>query len=68
MDILLIQMKEITEERTYEGNIKTFSQARDCKMVKPTIKQTTLDDSRMDLLDLQLLKYPRKITRCCKAY
>jgi hypothetical protein len=41
--------REITEERTYEGNIKSVFQGETERLydsVKPTIKQTTLDDSR----------------------
>ena len=41
--------REITAERTYEGNIKsvfTGETERLYDSVKPTIKETTLDDSR----------------------
>jgi hypothetical protein len=41
--------REITEERTYEGNIKSVFQGETERLydsVKPTVKQTTLDDSR----------------------
>lgn len=55
--------REITSERTYEGNIKsvfTGETERLYDSVKPTIKQTTLDDSRNGFVGSSITNVPKE--------
>ena len=55
--------REVTEERTYEGNIKsvfTGETERLYDSVKPTIKQTTLDDSRNGFVGSSITQVPKE--------
>tara|TARA_B100001287_G_C22659788_1_gene519725 strand:+ start:273 stop:1925 length:1653 start_codon:yes stop_codon:yes gene_type:complete len=53
--------REITEERTYEGNIKSVFLGETERLydtVKPTIKETTLDDSRNGFVGSSITEVP----------
>ena len=53
--------REITEERTYEGNIKSVFTGETERLydeVKPTVKQTTLDDSRNGFVGSSITRVP----------
>ena len=55
--------REVTEERTYEGNIKsvfTGETERLYDSVKPTIKETTLDDSRNGFVGSSITQVPKE--------
>ena len=55
--------REVTEERTYEGNIKsvfTGETERLYDSIKPTIKQTTLDDSRNGFVGSSITSVPKE--------
>jgi hypothetical protein len=55
--------REVTEERTYEGNIKsvyTGETERLYDSVKPTVKQTTLDDSRNGFVGSSITQLPEE--------
>ena len=55
--------REVTEERTYEGNVKsvyTGAVERLYDSVKPTIKQTTLDDSRNGFVGSAITRLPEE--------
>jgi hypothetical protein len=55
--------REVTTERTYEGNIKsvfTGETERLYDSVKPTIKQTTLDDSRNGFVGSSITNVPKE--------
>ena len=55
--------REVTEERTYEGNIKsvfTGETERLYDSVKPTIKQTTLDDTRNGFVGSSITNVPKE--------
>lgn len=55
--------REVTSERTYEGNIKsvfTGETERLYDSVKPTIKQTTLDDSRNGFVGSSITNVPKE--------
>jgi hypothetical protein len=54
--------REVTEERTYEGNIKSVFNGETERLydsVKPTIKQTTLDDSRNGFVGSSITLVPK---------
>jgi hypothetical protein len=54
--------REITEERTIEGNFKSVYNANTQKLqdgIKPTIKETTLDDSRNGFVGPTVTKLPQ---------
>jgi hypothetical protein len=53
--------REVTEERTYEGNIKSVFTGETERLydeVKPTVKQTTLDDSRNGFVGSSITRVP----------
>ena len=53
--------REITEERTYEGNIKSVFTGETERLydeVKPTVKQTTLEDSRNGFVGSSITRVP----------
>lgn len=55
--------REITEERTYEGNIKSVFQGETERLydsVKPTIKQTTLDSDRNGFVGSSITTVPEE--------
>ncbi len=55
--------REVTEERTYEGNIKSVFTGETERLqdsVKPTIKQTTLDDSRNGFVGSSITSVPKE--------
>ena len=55
--------REVTEERTYEGNIKSIFNGETERLydnVKPTIKQTTLDDSRNGFVGSSITEVPKE--------
>ena len=55
--------REVTSERTYEGNIKSVFTAETERLydsVKPTIKQTTLDDSRNGFVGSSITNVPKE--------
>ncbi len=55
--------REVTEERTYEGNIKSVFNGETERLydsVKPTIKQTTLDDSRNGFVGSSITNVPKE--------
>jgi hypothetical protein len=55
--------REVTEERTYEGNIKSVFNGETERLydsVKPTIKQTTLDDSRNGFVGSSITLVPEE--------
>ena len=55
--------REITTERTYEGNIKSIFTGETERLydsVKPTIKQTTLDDSRNGFVGSSITEVPKE--------
>jgi hypothetical protein len=55
--------REVTGERTYEGNIKsvfTGETERLYDSVKPTIKETTLDDSRNGFVGSSITQVPKE--------
>ena len=55
--------REITEERTYEGNIKTVFEGETERLydsVRPTVKQTTLDDSRNGFVGSSITRVPKE--------
>ena len=55
--------REVTEERTYEGNIKSVFNGETERLydsVKPTIKQTTLDDSRNGFVGSSITQVPKE--------
>ena len=55
--------REVTEERTYEGNIKsvyTGETERLYDSVRPTVKQTTLDDSRNGFVGSSVTQLPEE--------
>ena len=55
--------REVTEERTYEGNIKSVFNGETERLydsVKPTIKQTTLDDSRNGFVGSSITQVPEE--------
>ena len=55
--------REVTEERTYEGNIKSVFNGETERLydsVKPTIKETTLDDSRNGFVGSSITQVPKE--------
>ena len=55
--------REITEERTYEGNIKSVFQGETERLydsVRPTVKQTTLDNSRNGFVGSSITTVPEE--------
>ena len=55
--------REVTSERTYEGNIKSMFNGETERLydsVKPTIKQTTLDDSRNGFVGSSITNVPKE--------
>jgi hypothetical protein len=53
--------REVTEGRTYEGNIKSVFTGETERLydeVKPTVKQTTLDDSRNGFVGSSITRVP----------
>ncbi len=55
--------REITEERTYEGNIKSVFQGETERLydsVKATVKETTLDDSRNGFVGSSITAVPKE--------
>jgi len=55
--------REVTEERTYEGNVKSVFNGETERLydsVKPTIKQTTLDDSRNGFVGSSITQVPKE--------
>tara|TARA_B110000971_G_scaffold9409_1_gene9105 strand:+ start:10810 stop:12468 length:1659 start_codon:yes stop_codon:yes gene_type:complete len=55
--------REVTEERTYEGNIKSVFTGETERLydnVKPTIKETTLDDSRNGFVGSSITQVPKE--------
>lgn len=55
--------REVTEERTYEGNIKSIFTGETERLydsVKPTIKQTTLDDTRNGFVGSSITEVPKE--------
>ena len=55
--------REVTEERTYEGNIKSVFNGETERLydsVKPTVKQTTLDDSRNGFVGSSITQVPKE--------
>jgi len=55
--------REVTTERTYEGNIKSIFTGETERLydsVKPTIKQTTLDDSRNGFVGSSITNVPKE--------
>ena len=55
--------REVTEERTYEGNIKSVFNGETERLydsIKPTIKQTTLDDSRNGFVGSEITRLPEE--------
>ena len=55
--------REITEERTYEGNIKSVFQGETERLydsVKPTVKQTTLDTDRNGFVGSSITTVPEE--------
>ncbi len=55
--------REVTEERTYEGNIKSVFNGGTERLydsIKPTIKQTTLDDSRNGFVGSSITNVPKE--------
>ena len=55
--------REITEERTYEGNIKSVFQGETERLydsVKPTVKQTTLDSDRNGFVGSTITTVPEE--------
>ena len=55
--------REITEERTYEGNIKTVFEGETERLydeVRPTVKQTTLDDGRNGFVGSSITQVPEE--------
>lgn len=54
--------REITEQRTVEGNFKSIYNANTQKLqddIKPTVKETTLDDSRNGFVGPTVTKLPQ---------
>lgn len=55
--------REITEERTYEGNIKSVFQGETERLydsVRPTVKQTTLDNDRNGFVGSSITTVPEE--------
>ncbi len=55
--------REITSERTYEGNIKSVFNAKTSDLqdpIKPTIKETTLDDTRNGFVGTSATRLPEQ--------
>lgn len=55
--------REITSERTYEGNLKSVFNAETSHLqdnVKPTVKETTLDDSRNGFVGTSITRLPEE--------
>ena len=55
--------REITSERTYEGNIKTVFEGETERLydeVRPTVKQTTLDDGRNGFVGSSITQVPEE--------
>ena len=53
--------REVTEERTYEGNISSVFTGETKRLydtIKPTVKQTTLDDSRNGFVGSSITEVP----------